>query len=107
MRYLAVCAEKRTSVVPELPTTVECGLPEVLVSTVNPVALPAGAPAEVVDTIAVATRRIMADEKLQADLRGLAIEPVADADPARSAAYFSAEGERWAPIIKASGARME
>jgi tripartite-type tricarboxylate transporter receptor subunit TctC len=107
MRYLAVCAEKRTSVVPELPTTAECGLPEVLVSTVNPVALPAGAPDEVIDTIAVATRRIMADEKLQADLRGLAIEPVADADAARSAAYFSAERERWAPIIKASGARME
>jgi len=85
-----------------LPTTAECGLPEVLVSTVNPVALPAGAPAEVIDTIAVATRRIMADEKLQADLRGLAIEPVADADAARSAAYFSAERERWAPIIKAA-----
>ncbi|SEO65897.1 Tripartite-type tricarboxylate transporter, receptor component TctC [Rhodospirillales bacterium URHD0017] len=107
MRYLAVCAEQRTSVVPELPTTVECGFPEVLVSTVNPVALPAGAPAEVVDTIAVATRRIMTDEKLQADLRGLAIEPVAEADPAKSAAYFSAERDRWAPIIKASGARME
>lgn len=54
MRYLAVCAEKRTSVVPELPTTSECGLPDVLVSTVNPVALPARAPAEVVNRIAEA-----------------------------------------------------
>ena len=106
-RYLAVCAERRTSVVPELPTTAECGLPDVLVSTVNPVALPAGAPAGVVETLAAATRRIMADEKLQADLRALAIEPVADTDPARSAAYFRAERERWAPIVKASGAKME
>ena len=107
MRYLAVCADKRTSVVPELPTTAECGLPDVLVSTVNPVALPAGAPANVVNTIAEATRRIMADEKLQADLRALSIEPVADADPVKSAAYFSAERDRWAPIVKASGAKME
>jgi len=38
LRYLAVCAEKRTVTVPELPTTAECGLPDVLVSTVNPVA---------------------------------------------------------------------
>ena len=45
LRYLAVCAEKRTPAVPDLPTTAECGLPDVLVSTVNPVALPAGAPA--------------------------------------------------------------
>ena len=64
LRYLAVCAEKRTSAVPDLPTTAECGLPDVLVSTVNPVALPAGVPADVVNTLAEATRRIMADEKL-------------------------------------------
>ena len=97
----------QAAVVPELPSTVECGLPDVLVSTVNPVALPAGAPADVVSTIAEATRRIMADETLQADLRALSIEPIADADPVKSAAYFSAEMERWAPIIKASGAKME
>jgi len=107
LRYLAVCAEKRSAVVPELPTTVECGLPDVLVSTVNPIALPAGAPADVVSTIAEATRRIMADETLQADLRALSIEPITDADPVKSAAHFSAEMERWAPIIKASGAKME
>jgi tripartite-type tricarboxylate transporter receptor subunit TctC len=107
LRYLAVCAEKRTSAVPDLPTTTECGLPDVLVSTVNPVALPAAVPPDVVNTLAEATRRIMADQKLQADLRALAIEPVADADPVKSAAYFSAERERWAPIIRASGARME
>ena len=106
-RYLAVCAEKRTSVVPDLPTTAECGLPEVLVSTVNPVALPAGTPSEIVNILAAATRRIMSDEKLQSELRALAVEPVADADPVRSAAYFIAERERWAPIIKASGAKME
>lgn len=106
-RYLAVCAERRTSVVPDLPTTAEYGLPDVLVSTVNPVGLPAGAPPEVVNTLAAATRRIMADEKLQAELRALAVEPVADADSMRSAAYFTAERERWAPIIKASGAKME
>ena len=107
LRYLAVCAERRTAVVPELPTTAQCGLPEVLVSTVNPVALPAGTPTEVVDTIAAATRKIMADETLQAGLRALSIEPVADADPVKSAAYFSAERERWAPIIRSSGAKME
>jgi tripartite-type tricarboxylate transporter receptor subunit TctC len=107
LHYLAVCAKKRTMIVPELPTTVEGGLPDVLISTVNPVALPAGAPTDVVNTIADATRRIMADQTLQADLRALAIEPIADADPVKSAAYFSAERERWAPIIKASGAKME
>lgn len=107
LRYLAICAEKRSTVVPDVPTTAECGLPDVLVSTVNPVGLPAGTPPEVVNVIADATRKVMSDEKFQADLRAMSIEPVADADAAKSAAYFTAEMERWEPIIKASGAKME
>jgi tripartite-type tricarboxylate transporter receptor subunit TctC len=107
LRYLAICAEKRSSVIPEVPTTVECGLPDVLVSTVNPVGLPAATPPDIVQTIAGATRKIVSDEKFQAELRAISIEPDTDTDAARSAAYFTAEMERWAPIIKASGARME
>jgi tripartite-type tricarboxylate transporter receptor subunit TctC len=107
LRYLAICTEKRSTVAAEIPTTGECGLPDVLVSTVNPVALPAGTPQDIVQAIAEATRKIMSDEKLQAELRGMSIEPVADADPVKSAAYFTAEMERWAPIIKASGAKIE
>jgi tripartite-type tricarboxylate transporter receptor subunit TctC len=107
LRYLAICHEKRSALAPELPTTADCGLPEVLVSTVNPVALPVGTPREIVSIIADATREVMADPKLQADLRSMSIEPVGDADPVKSAAYFSGEMERWEPIIKATGARME
>ena len=108
LRYLAVCAEKRTVIVPELPTTGEGGLPDVLISTVNPVALPAGAPADVVNTD---RRRHAAGSWPTRRCRPIcapsSIEPIADADPVKSAAYFSAERERWGPIIKASGAKME
>lgn len=107
LRYLAVCDEKRSALAPEVPTTGESGLPEVQVLTVNPVALPAGTPPEIVTAIAEATRRIMADKKLQADLRSMSIDPVGDADPVKSAAYFTREIERWEPIIKATGAKME
>jgi tripartite-type tricarboxylate transporter receptor subunit TctC len=107
LRYLAICTEKRSTLAPEVPTVAECGLPDVQVSTVNPVGLPVAAPPEIVKTIADATRKIMSDEKLQAELRGMSIEPVDDADAVKSAAYFTGEMERWAPIIKASGAKME
>ena len=107
LRYLAICDEKRSALAPEVPTTGESGLPEVQVLTVNPVALPAGTPADIVTAVAEATRRIMADEKLQSDLRSMSIDPVGDADPAKSAAYFTREIERWEPIIKATGARLE
>lgn len=38
--------------------------------------------------------------------RALSIEPVAADDPVKSAAYFGAGRERWAPIVNASGAKM-
>lgn len=107
LRYLVICDEKRSALAPEVPATGESGLPEVQVLTVNPVALPAGTPADIVTAVAEATRRIMADEKLQADLRSMSIDPVGDADPVKSAAYFTHEIERWEPIIKATGARLE
>ena len=107
LRYLAICDEKRSALAPEVPTTGESGLPEVQVLTVNPVALPAATPADIVAAVAGATRQVMRDEKLLADLRSMSIDPVADADPVKSAAYFTKEMERWAPIIKATGAKME
>ncbi len=107
LRYLAICGETRSAVAPEVPTVAEAGFPKFLVATVNPVALPVGTPPEVLKTIADATRTIMSDPKFQADLRAMNIEPVADADPVKSAAYFTSELKRWAPIIKATGAKME
>ena len=107
LRYLAICDEKRSALAPEVPTTGESGLPEVQVLTVNPVALPAATPADIVAAVAGATRQVMRDEKLLADLRSMSIDPVGDADPVKSAAYFTKEMERWAPIIKATGAKME
>ncbi len=107
LRYLAICGETRSAVAPEVPTVGDVGYPKVQIATVNPVGLPVGTPPEVLKTIADATRTIMSDPKFQADLRAMNIEPVADADPVKSAAYFTAELERWAPIIKSTGAKME
>ena len=107
LRYLAICGETRSAVAPEVPTVAEAGFPKVQVATVNPVGLPVGTPPEVLKTIADATRTIMSDPKFQADLRAMNIEPVATADPVKSAAYFTSELQRWAPIIKATGAKME
>lgn len=107
LRYLAVCSEKRSQLAPELPTTAEAGLPDVLVSTVNPVALPATTPPEIVAVIAKATRQILSDDGFLAELRSLSIEPASDADPGKSAAFFTSEMQRWSPIVKASGATVD
>lgn len=45
----------------------------------------------------------MTDEAMVGALTKMSIEPVANADPHKSAAFFAKEITRWAPIVKASG----
>jgi tripartite-type tricarboxylate transporter receptor subunit TctC len=103
IRILATCGERRSSVAPDIPTTAEAGIPDSTVTTVNVVALPSATPGEIVDIVAEATRKLMTDEGMIAALSKMGIEPVADADAARSAKFFANEIARWAPIVKASG----
>jgi tripartite-type tricarboxylate transporter receptor subunit TctC len=106
LRILATCGERRSQVAPDVPTTLELGIPDATVTTVNVVAFPAATPAAVADVLASATRRAMSDPAMAATLAKMGIEPVVDADPARSARFFATEIARWAPIVKASGATI-
>jgi hypothetical protein len=63
-------------------------------------------PAPVTDAIVAATKRVMGDEGIAASLGKIGVEPVADADAQRSAAFFATEIARWGPIVKASGATI-
>lgn len=106
LRLLATMGEKRSAVAPDIPTTLELGIPDSTCVTVNVVAFPAATPSTVTDAIAAATRQVMGDERLIGTLSKMGIEPVADADAARSSAFFAREIGRWGPIVKASGATI-
>lgn len=106
LRLLATCGEKRSAVAPDMPTTLELGIPDSSVVTVNVVAFPSATPGPIAEALASVTRRVMADENVVASLSKLGIEPVGDADPVRSAAFFATEIARWGPIVKASGATI-
>lgn len=106
LRIVATMGERRSEVAPDVPTTLESGVPDATCVTVNVVAMPSAVPTPVVDALATATRKVMADAALVASLGRLGIEPVNDADPARSAKFFATEIARWGPIVKASGASI-
>ena len=49
----------------------------------------------------------MNDPALLRALAGQGIVPVSDSTPASTVAFVRAEAERWAPIVKAAGVKME
>ena len=77
VRILAVAAEKRLKVAPDIPTAIEAGLPGMVAANFNGLFAPAGLPKPIIDLIAQATHTMMQDEEFQKPLITSGFEPVA------------------------------
>jgi tripartite-type tricarboxylate transporter receptor subunit TctC len=108
VRMLAVASATRSPLAPEVPTVAEAlGLPRFEASLWNMALVRAGTPEALVAGLHAATLRVLADATLQADLRAAAIEPAPATGPAELVAFMQAELARWAPVVAASGVRIE
>jgi tripartite-type tricarboxylate transporter receptor subunit TctC len=107
LRILASFGEQRSKAAPEIPTAVESGVAGAVAYTFNAIVAPAGTPRNVVDTIAEATKQAMADEAFRADLESVGVEPTPDSSPEKATAFVAAEIAKWAPVVKATGVKME
>ncbi|WP_296335178.1 tripartite tricarboxylate transporter substrate binding protein [Reyranella sp.] len=107
-RMLAVATASRPMLAPEVPTVSETlgGVPFEAVLW-HCLAGPAGLSPEVVARLAAATRETMNDPALLKALAEQGIVPVIDSTPDSTLAYVRAETERWAPIVKAAGIKLE
>src|SRR5712671_2086316 len=65
VRILAVNANARSKGAPDIPTAIEAGLPGMVAGNLNGLFAPANVPKAIIDQIAEATRKIMADEEFQ------------------------------------------
>ena len=103
VRILAVMAEKRLKIAPNIPTTAEAGLPGLIAANFNGLFAPAGVPKTIIDQIATATREAMADPKMQDVIVQSGFEPVLDSGPEQAQKDAASELARWTPIIKKLG----
>ena len=106
MRAIAVTSAKRSSVLPDLPTFHEAGLPGFDAAAWQGVVLPAGAPSEVVTKLNTEITKALQDAAVRARLAGQGAD-VYGSTPAEYGAYIRAEMPRWAKIIKESGAKAD
>jgi tripartite-type tricarboxylate transporter receptor subunit TctC len=107
VRVLGVTTPKRVAVAPDIPTIAEQGLPGYELVAWQGVVAPAGTPRPVVDALAAQMAKLMADHATQDRLKTLTLEPLPPSTPDSFAAYIRSEVERWAGIVKNSGAELE
>lgn len=107
IRILALASEKRSPLIPDVPTVDEAiGTKGFEALLWNVIAAPAGTSPAVVDTLSHAIAKVTGDTGLQEQLANLGIETTTGSTPASAAAYIRAEQVKWKPVIDASGVRV-
>lgn len=106
LRALAVGSAERVSMLPDVPTTKEKGLPAVEAENWYGIVAPAGTPKAVIDkmhaTITAALRTPEVKQKLE-PIGAILIGNT----PEQFAAYIQSEEKKWAEVVRVSGAKLE
>ena len=106
LRPLAVTTLKRFSLMPELPTVAELGLPGFDATTWHGLVAPAGTPRQTIATLNRAVVQALADRETLRQLQDLGVE-VGSSTPEEFGAYIRSEIPKWAAVVKSSGAQIE
>ncbi|HET9576452.1 MAG TPA: tripartite tricarboxylate transporter substrate binding protein [Usitatibacter sp.] len=106
VKPLAVTTAKRSALAPDLPTISESGLPGFDISTWFGIFVPAKTPQPIVDRLYAEFTRALALPEVREAMLKLGAEPVGN-KPEEFAAYIRSEADKYAKLIKASGAKAD
>lgn len=104
LRAIAVTGPKRSPAAPDIPTVAETVAGYAMTSWIG-VFAPAGTPRPIVDRLQQEIARALADPRVREQLVSQAADPVAS-KPDDFARFTADETEKWAPVVKASGASV-
>ncbi|MDO8778285.1 MAG: tripartite tricarboxylate transporter substrate binding protein [Burkholderiaceae bacterium] len=96
---LAIASAKRSTLLSDLPTLAEAGVPEVQADAWIGVVVPAKTAPDIVSRLRAEIVQIMAEPAVQEKLRAQYMEPVANT-PAQFRGMLAAEVVRWKPVIQ-------
>ena len=106
IRALAVTGAKRSPLIPEVPTLAEAGLAGYEVPLRFGLAVPAGTPRAIVDTLNHALNSALASDDIRARLALEGAEPQ-PTTPAEYAAMIDHELTMWSDLVAAVGIKLE
>ncbi|HYF21725.1 MAG TPA: tripartite tricarboxylate transporter substrate binding protein [Ramlibacter sp.] len=106
VRVLAVTSARRWPASPQVPTAIEQGLPDFVVSGWYALFAPAGTPAAVVQKVNADVNKVLAEPEVQERVKALSV--VIQGGSAKDLENLVAqELARWPAVVKASGAKFE
>jgi tripartite-type tricarboxylate transporter receptor subunit TctC len=106
LRALATTGVRRAAVLPDVPTVAESGLEGFEVNGWWGIMVPHGTPQPIIARLSGELGKIMQLPELRERLTSEGSEPVGST-PQRFEAFIRAEIQKWAPVVKASGAHVD
>jgi tripartite-type tricarboxylate transporter receptor subunit TctC len=106
LRAIAVTSLKRAPALPNVPTISESGLPGFEASSWFGILAPAGTPASVVTRINAEVNKWLQSADAREKLLAQGAE-AAGGSPEQFAAFIRSETDKWAKVVKASGAKVD
>jgi tripartite-type tricarboxylate transporter receptor subunit TctC len=106
IKALAVTTGERSKLAPDLPTMAEAGMPGFDISTWFGILAPAGTPPDVVAKWNAELVKALNAPDVREKMLAQGADP-APTTPAEFAAFIAREREKYARIVKASGARVD
>ncbi len=103
---IAVLAPKRSSTLPNVPTTAEAGMPGLESSAWFGVLAPHGTPKAVVTKLNNEINKLLADLAFRKRVTDVGVEPMGGT-PQDFARYRDAEIRKWAKVVQVSGAKID
>ena len=106
LKAIAVTSARRTTVMPEVPTVAESGLPGFEAISWFGLYAPAATPKDTVNKLNADFNRVLQLPEVKEKLAAQGAEPIA-MTPEQFASYLKVEIAKWAKAIKESGAKAE
>jgi tripartite-type tricarboxylate transporter receptor subunit TctC len=106
IKPLGVTSEKRSLVLPNVPTIAETGIPGYSATTWYGIYAPKGTPTEVVQKIYDVTTEVLKIPELREQMIQRGFEPIGNT-PEQFAGFISSEISKWAKVVKLAGIESE
>jgi tripartite-type tricarboxylate transporter receptor subunit TctC len=106
VRALAVTVPRRASMLPDVPTMPEAGLPDFEITSWFGLLAPAGTPNPIIGRLNAETAKVLGRADVKATLAAQGLE-VAPGSPEQFAAHIKSEIARFTKIAKAAGIKAE
>lgn len=106
LRAITITAPARSALLPEVPTTAESGMPELIASSWHAVVAPAGVPPEHVKKLYATLSAVIADKEVREKMAGVGADPVGS-NPEQFAGFMRTEVDKWRKVIRSSGISVD